>query len=637
MKRTLSLALVSIMSTVVFAPLANAQDNFPDVAENHWAYEALEVLKREGILVGYPDGLYRGARNATRYELAAAVYQAYKRMKGLSDGISEQISELQKALGGDSGADLKELRDQLAALKAAADGVGKWGEEIAAMKKLTSEFEKELASLGVDVEALKKDLADLEGRVTTLENNTVKGKIAISGDANIYVAAGNSRDGFAGLTKDGRLVGINNIGDPVGLTQDANVFHEIALNLASTNTKGPSWYATLVYGNLLDPFAGGATPTVGTPAAYSTTTRFPGAGIGEASTSFYVDKFVVDLGGSVANLPFNAKVGRLGLKVSPYIFQRVDTTPYFTNSRWDDGEFRVDGAHAAFNFGSVELGVFAGKNSTQAASNGGNIGLIQKGDFQVDATLGATLGVKLGNNISGKLAYLIHDTEAPTASVDPNRLSVFGGEGTAKFGNFTINGGYSKSILTHNTSNLGLDNNNQAAFASVGFANGDSWGLSAEYRKIQANYLAAGSWRRLGTNWSPTNLETFSGMGFLTFSKFRLDGYGEFGETISAAGGAPRDSKIEAYKGKLSYELSDAWKTYVSYEEFKLKNPGSFGGGNLVRQRWATVGFGTKLGESAGLDLAYEYGSAQNGIAWGTGPAGGYAGGFLTTQLSIKF
>ena len=76
-KRLLTLAL-AVVTTMVAVP-AMAQDNFPDVPENHWAYEAIENLKREGILVGYLDGTYKGPRATTRYELAVALNAAYRR------------------------------------------------------------------------------------------------------------------------------------------------------------------------------------------------------------------------------------------------------------------------------------------------------------------------------------------------------------------------------------------------------------------------------------------------------------------------------------------------------------------------------------------------------------------------------
>lgn len=37
---------------------------FPDVPPNHWAFEAVEKLRKAGIMIGYPDGTFGGA--ATR-------------------------------------------------------------------------------------------------------------------------------------------------------------------------------------------------------------------------------------------------------------------------------------------------------------------------------------------------------------------------------------------------------------------------------------------------------------------------------------------------------------------------------------------------------------------------------------------
>ena len=49
---------------------------FPDVASNHWAYEAVSDLSRRGLIEGYPDGTFGGDRLLTRYEFAQIVYRA---------------------------------------------------------------------------------------------------------------------------------------------------------------------------------------------------------------------------------------------------------------------------------------------------------------------------------------------------------------------------------------------------------------------------------------------------------------------------------------------------------------------------------------------------------------------------------
>ena len=49
---------------------------FPDVPENHWAYEAVAAMAKSGLVKGYPDGEFKGDRTMTRYEFAQIVYNA---------------------------------------------------------------------------------------------------------------------------------------------------------------------------------------------------------------------------------------------------------------------------------------------------------------------------------------------------------------------------------------------------------------------------------------------------------------------------------------------------------------------------------------------------------------------------------
>ena len=55
---------------------------FPDVAVNHWAYEAVSDLSHRGLVEGYPDGTFGGDRLLTRYEFAQIVYRA------IQDGVT---------------------------------------------------------------------------------------------------------------------------------------------------------------------------------------------------------------------------------------------------------------------------------------------------------------------------------------------------------------------------------------------------------------------------------------------------------------------------------------------------------------------------------------------------------------------
>lgn len=52
---------------------------FPDVPENHWAYEYIGRLAAAGIIEGYPDGMFNGHRMMSRYEFAAMLYRALEK------------------------------------------------------------------------------------------------------------------------------------------------------------------------------------------------------------------------------------------------------------------------------------------------------------------------------------------------------------------------------------------------------------------------------------------------------------------------------------------------------------------------------------------------------------------------------
>ena len=57
----------------------NMSKDFPDVPENHWAYEAVSRLAGNDIVQGYPDGEFHGDRTMTRYEMAEIIYNALSR------------------------------------------------------------------------------------------------------------------------------------------------------------------------------------------------------------------------------------------------------------------------------------------------------------------------------------------------------------------------------------------------------------------------------------------------------------------------------------------------------------------------------------------------------------------------------
>lgn len=94
-----------------------------DVSPGNWAFEALRnLVERYGCIAGYPDGTYRGNRALTRYEFAA--------------GLNACLQQIERLIAANQGEVTQE--------------------DLAALQRLTQEFEAELATLGTRVDNFYK-------------------------------------------------------------------------------------------------------------------------------------------------------------------------------------------------------------------------------------------------------------------------------------------------------------------------------------------------------------------------------------------------------------------------------------------------------------------------------------------------
>jgi len=102
-----------------------------DVSPDDWAFEALQnLIERYGCIAGSSNNLYDGDRALTRYEFAAALEQCLQQIQDL---IRKETTEVRQ-------------------------------EDLAALQRLTKDFEAELATLSTRVN-------NLEERTTVLEDN----------------------------------------------------------------------------------------------------------------------------------------------------------------------------------------------------------------------------------------------------------------------------------------------------------------------------------------------------------------------------------------------------------------------------------------------------------------------------------
>jgi hypothetical protein len=113
MKRLARLSVVAGLVVGLVLPVGQAAlaTPFSDVPANHWAYQYIQSLAADGIIDGYPDGMFKGDRPLTRYEMAVVVARVIAKLQenqGPKGPSREDLDKLQKLI--DS------LKDELDAL-----------------------------------------------------------------------------------------------------------------------------------------------------------------------------------------------------------------------------------------------------------------------------------------------------------------------------------------------------------------------------------------------------------------------------------------------------------------------------------------------------------------------------------------
>ena len=92
MKRLLAI-LVSVMMIIGMA-LPVLASPFSDLPDDHWASDAVKMLSALGIIQGYPDGLFKGRNQATRYEVALMVARALEYLDRDIRDLTERLNQI---------------------------------------------------------------------------------------------------------------------------------------------------------------------------------------------------------------------------------------------------------------------------------------------------------------------------------------------------------------------------------------------------------------------------------------------------------------------------------------------------------------------------------------------------------------
>lgn len=173
--------LIALLASTAVGGVAAAQ-SFPDVPAGSYAEEAVARLADLGIVIGFPDGTFRGNEAFTRYQAALLATRLLDTVEGemLTDAdldtvrnalqelasdvaASEQaVSDLQAAIDGAAGADeaaVEALQAELDALTVELDTLTAAGEAAAGLEQQVQSNTDQIGQLSDLIGILNEDLA----------------------------------------------------------------------------------------------------------------------------------------------------------------------------------------------------------------------------------------------------------------------------------------------------------------------------------------------------------------------------------------------------------------------------------------------------------------------------------------------
>ncbi|MFA5595389.1 MAG: S-layer homology domain-containing protein, partial [Trueperaceae bacterium] len=198
--------LIITLLAAVLASGAFAQSSFPDIPANHWAGDAVERIADLGIVIGFPDGTYRGNEAFTRYQAALVVSRL---LDVLNDNVNAALALTQ--------ADVDSLRNAVQELAS----------DVAAQGVRLSAAESAIAGLSDDAAATNARLDELAANLGTgdpavlrdLQNQIASQRVALdTAQATADAAAARANDAYS-LARQAYTLGRENASDIANLNR----------------------------------------------------------------------------------------------------------------------------------------------------------------------------------------------------------------------------------------------------------------------------------------------------------------------------------------------------------------------------------------------------------------------------------
>ncbi len=657
--------ILAVLMLVTAAPVF-AQVAFNDVPTDHWAYDAITQLQKDGFIIGYPDGTFSGKRAITRYEFGVALARVIAHLPqtipppDLSEYVKRSdISEFVKR--GELGGYVKtsDLPD-VSKLATKAD--------VDAIKRLADEFRDELTALGTDMEAMKKDIAALDTRVCMLEAEIRR--VKLGGDVSIFGVATNYHSGTVpAYNRDERLIPFTST-----LGRNISVVKDFDLTVVGRITSTTTANATINYGNYLNYLGfvddyvggrlgpGGVMPTQKAPVAIVGGTAVKGSSVNSLSDAFFPYYLYIDAGLGKGAMT----VGRFPLQFTPYTLKKIDVDSYTSILKTDSGNYPVDGAKLMYNWGGVDLTLFAVKHDTNDYLINGLTGQPAAGIYDKTTFIpGRPFNVLGGNSVggingliaqsagaravvgipwNGNLGLTYYQSWSQDAFNDSlqvyDQARVFGGDLNIPFStNFLFSGSWTESqaLSKSSSSAATLTDDNQAWDAKLGYGLG-KLGIGAGYKHIGPNFAAAGAWDKIGRWANPTNVQgPYAGFVYPISEKINLVLNGEWLKIINTTTNTHlvTDDSIIHAEGGIRWGVSRNNSLAMGYEWNRF-SPDLAGAGDAT-ETYLNIGWAHQMG-GAGLQIGYQFINYEGGttptFAYGPDP---YHVGQGVVQFGVSF
>jgi hypothetical protein len=616
MKRTFKYALSAVLGLGLVGS-AIAQQSFVDVQDSHWAADAVNRLKITGFIQGFPDGKFNGNANVTRYEMASFVYAVYAKLVCFNEEVEKKIKDLEAKINNvklpepekPKQVDYSDIKKSISDLSVQVSSFKSWSSDLKTLKSMGDKYAVELKSLGVDMADFKKRVNSLSDRISALEKRT--DNVRISGDANFFVTGASTGANTAVvMNQDGRFIFPTGAGAGFDTLR---VNHEAAMVIQNAVGAEVPVRAELVLGNMYTNGLNG----------FGTQTDFNG----QAVTPFNDNGFAAYLNRLEAFLPkYNTTVGRQGLKLSPYVLQRMDVNSFYSTERDDNGEWTMDGVRIGLGKGLVNGSVFVGRFANLTTTAGGNIQPLDFGFNNIERIMGVNVNV-------GKHAVASFVQFDNNGGVGPgaNRQEVWGVDGVGfATDKYSLMGGYGESRSKDgSTTVLGTNQDNKRWNVDAKVHAG-ALTLMGGYRRIEANFNAPGDWGRVSVIRNFTDFRGFNGgFDYKLGERSNLFGRYEKGEGINVNG------DFTNFVVGLGFGLTSRWDATLSYEDAKFNNgffltPGA-------QSKFTTLGLNYNANPNSTLRLFYQNSEFNQQLANDLGFANALKGGFFGAQYSIRF